>query len=118
MMAENGVVVSDKCMVKFRYSSGINITSNQKLLPGKIGAAMEYYKWLCSFIRNRIFGSDAYTDYLYRNTVGYLSVYGKLLIIHQISTASIVNKIRCLYKVVRGDAFTFRDKLSVVWRSL
>lgn len=118
MMAENGVVISDKCLVKFRYSSGINITSNQKLLPGKIGAAMEYYKWLSSFIRNRISGSDAYTDYLYRNTVGFLPVYGKLLIIHQISPASILNKVKCFFRVVRGDAFSFRDKMSVVRRSL
>ena len=110
MMAENGVVVSDKCMVKFRYSSGINITSNQKL--------MEYYKWLCSFIRNRISGSDAYTNYLYRNTVGFLPVYGKLLIIHQISPASILNKVKCFFRVVRGDAFPFRDKLSIIWKSL
>lgn len=118
MMAVNGVIASEKCLVKFRYSSGINITSNQQLLPGKIGAAMIYYKWLCDFIKNKITANDAYTRYLYRNTVGFLNVYGKLLIIHQISPASLVNKLKCFCKVIQGDAFTTRDKLSIIWRSL
>lgn len=117
LMAKKGVAISNKCLVKFRLNSGINITSNNRLMPDKTRSMLMYYMWLKRHL-SIIKGTDEYSRYLYRNTVGNLSVFAKQMIIHQVGPTSFFIKFKCLNIVVKGKEFTLRDKLSIILRSL
>lgn len=117
LMAKNGVAISNKCLVKFRLCSGINITSNNRLMPDKTRAMLLYYGWLKDHL-SQIRGSDEYSWYLYRNTVGNLSVFAKQMIIHQVGPTSFLMKLKCLSIIVKGKDFSLRDKLSIIRRTL
>lgn len=117
LMAKNGVGFCNKCLVKFRISSGINITSDQRLMPSKTKAMLMYYQWLKGQL-STIKAVDEYTDYLYRNTVGTLSVSAKQMIMNQVGPTPFLLKMRCFSIIIKGKEFTLRDKLSIIFRLL
>ena len=117
LMAKNGVGFCNKCLVKFRISSGINITSDLSLMPAKTKAMLMYYQWLKGQL-STIKAVDEYTGYLYRNTVGTLSIFAKQMIMHQVGPTPFHLKMRCFFIIIKGKEFTLRDKLSIILRSL
>ena len=117
MMAENGVVISDKCLVKFRYCSGINITSNQSIMPGKTKAMLMYYEWMKGQL-SIIKPVDAYTTYLYNNTVGNLSIAAKQMVMNQVGPSPFFMRLKCYGVILRGKEFSWRDKLSIILRTI
>ena len=117
MMAKNGAAISNKCLVKFRISSGINITSDQSLMPSKTKAMLMYYEWLKGHL-SAIKPSDEYNDYLYRNTVCTLSIFAKQMIMHQVGPTPLLMKLHCLGIIFKGREFSFRDKMSIILRTL
>ena len=117
MMAENGVVISDKCLVKFRYCSGINITSNQSIMPGKTKAMLMYYEWMKGQL-SIIKPVDAYTTYLYNNTVGNLSIAAKQMVMNQVGPTPFFMRLKCYGVILRGKEFYWRDKLSIILRTI
>lgn len=117
LMAKNGVAICNKTLVKFRLSSGINITSNQSLMPEKTKAMLQYYKWMLQHF-SCIKVVDSYTEYLYRNTVSNLRVYAKQIIMNQINPTPWRIKMSCYVILLRGREFSLRDKLSIICRTL
>ena len=117
MMSKNGAAICNKCLVKFRFSSGINITSDQRLMPDKTRAMLMYYQWLKGQLSS-IMPEDEYTDFLYRNTVAHLTVFAKQMIMHQVGPTSFLTKVRCQYIILKGKEFTLRDKASIILRTM
>ena len=117
LMAKNGVGFCNKCLVKFRINSGINITSDQSLMPSKTKAMLMYYQWMKNQLSN-IKGVDEYSKYLYKNTVTTLSIFAKQMIINQVKPTSFFRKINCQYIILKGNEFSLHDKLSIILRTI
>lgn len=117
LMAKHGVVFCNECLVKFRYSSGINITSNQSIMPGKTKAMLMYYEWMKGQL-SIIKPVDAYTTYLYNNTVGNLSIAAKQMVMNQVEPTPFFMRLKCYGVILRGKEFSWRDKLSIILRTI
>ena len=116
-MARNGMAFSNRVFVNFRLSSGINITSDQSIMPIKTKAMLMYYEWLKGQLAT-IKATDPYTDFLFRNTVGFLSIYAKQMIMCQVGPTPILRRLHCLLIIMKGKEFSLRDKLSILLHTL
>lgn len=116
-LARNGAAISNKCLVKFRINSGINITSNQNLMPEKTQALLAYYKWLKKNL-SCIKPIDDYHEYLYRNTVAQLPIKVKLMILQQVEPTPLLIKLKCWLIILKCSELVFKNKLSIFYRTL
>ncbi len=116
MMSDKGVVTSQEHLVRFRYS-GINISSDRKQGLKKFKARLLFSKWL----QNHPVEVEATKDWqrFYQKTVvDELPIYNKITLIATMNSMTWGHWIQAVKMLSNSDLFTFRDKCSVVMRSL
>ena len=86
-------------------------------MPGKTKAMLMYYEWMKGQL-SIIKPVDAYTTYLYNNTVGNLSIAAKQMVMNQVEPTSFFMRLKCYGVILRGKEFSWRDKLSIILRTI
>lgn len=116
MMSDKGVVTSQEHLVRFRWSD-INISSDKTCGLEKFKARLLFSKWL----QNHPVEVDGTKDWLqfYQNTVvDELPIYNKITLIATMNSMTWEHWIQAVKMLGICDLFTFKDKCSVVMRSL
>ena len=116
-MAGKGVVTSQQHLVRFRWSD-INISSDRKNTGlDKLRARLLQGQWLAEHpIENDAQG--VWKDFYESQVIDYLSVYTKITLIEAMNAMTWRDWLKSIRLLHRYDRLTFRDRLSIVLRSL
>lgn len=116
MMSENGVVNSQEHLVRFRLNED-SISCNQNVIIEKIKARLMYYSWLRENL-SPVIVKDEKSFFLKENIDKYLPVYNKVSLLNNLRTLPFIKKMLCLCLICREREMTYKEKASVIVRSL
>lgn len=117
MMSDRGVVTSQEHLVRFRWSD-INISGDSKYGLEKFKARLQFSRWLQ---QQRVETNDMPDDWqrFYRQHVAdYLPIYNKITLISTMNAMTWGHWIKGVQMLKGSDLFSFKDKISIVLRSL
>lgn len=116
MMSDKGVVTSQEHLVRFRWSD-INISSDKTCGLEKFKARLLFSKWLQSY-PVEVDGTEDWRRFYKKTVVDYLSIYNKITLIATMNSQSWGHWMECVKFLWETDLFCFKDKCSILIRSL
>lgn len=116
MMSDKGVVTSQEHLVRFRWSD-INISSDRKCGLEKFKARLLFSKWLQNH-PVEVEGTEDWRRFYQKTVVEELPIYNKITLIATMNSMTWGHWFQAVKMLSNSDLFTFRDKCSVLLRSI
>lgn len=117
MMSDRGVVNSQEHLVRFRWSD-INISGDRKYGLEKFTARLQFSRWLQQQrveINNM---ADDWQRFYQQHVADYLPIYNKITLISTMNAMTWGHWMKGVQMLKGSDMFSFKDKCSIVLRSL
>lgn len=117
MMSDRGVVNSQEHLVRFRWSD-INISGDRKYGLEKFTARLQFSRWLQQQrveINNM---ADDWQRFYQQHVADYLPIYNKITLISTMNAMTWGHWMKGVRMLKGSDMFSFKDKCSIVLRSL
>lgn len=116
MMSDKGVVTSQEHLVRFRWSD-INISSDRTCGLEKFRARLLFSKWLQNH-PVEVDGTKDWRRFYQKTVIEELPIYNKITLIATMNSMTWGHWIQAVKMLSNCDLFTFKDKCSIVLRSL
>ena len=123
MMADNGVINSQKHLVRFRWSD-INISSDKSCGIEKVKARLMLGAWLKNIIAfqsnrfNTKQENDALEQFYLQQNLKTLPYYNKVTLISTMKRLDLSQWLSCARLIWDSSLLSFKDKLSILFRSI
>jgi glycosyltransferase involved in cell wall biosynthesis len=117
MMSDRGVVNSQEHLVRFRWSD-INISGDRKYGMEKFMARLQFSKWLQKQEVETNDMADDWQRFYQQHVADYLPIYNKITLISTMNAMTGGDWIKGVQMLKGSDLFSFKDKCSIVLRSL
>lgn len=117
MMSDRGVVNSQEHLVRFRWSD-INISGDSKYGLEKFMARLQFSRWLQQQWVEINDMPDDWQRFYQQHVLNYLPIYNKITLISTMNAMTWGHWIEGVQMLKGTDLFSFKDKVSIVLRSL
>jgi glycosyltransferase involved in cell wall biosynthesis len=115
-LAGNGVVNSQEHLVRFRFSD-INISSDRRKAVLKFLARLLFSKWMLDHAPV-VKAEGEWGEFYHRTVTDYMPIYIKITLISTLKSTNLWQWIECLPLVLRCEFLGWKDKISILGRSL
>lgn len=117
LMSDRGVVNSQEHLVRFRWSE-INISGDSKYGLEKFMARLQFSRWLQEQRVETAAKADDWNRFYQQHVADYLPIYNKITLISTMNAMTWGHWVKGVQMLKDSDLFSFKDKCSIVLRSL